>query len=134
MRALSLTQPFATLVAIGAKRVETRNWSTQYRGPLAIHAAKAFPAEMRALCRRPVFQRALALLDPDQLPLGQVIAIGRVADVRSTNSPSFMRTLSPTEIAFGDYRPDRFGWVLSGVRPIPPVAARGMLGLWEWTP
>lgn len=40
MKALSLTQPWASLVAVGAKRIETRSWRTSYRGPLAIHAAK----------------------------------------------------------------------------------------------
>lgn len=40
MKAITLTQPWATLVAIGAKRIETRSWSTNYRGPLAIHAGK----------------------------------------------------------------------------------------------
>lgn len=40
MKALTLRQPCAQLVAIGAKRIETRSWSTSYRGPLAIHAAK----------------------------------------------------------------------------------------------
>lgn len=40
MKALSLWQPWASLVAIGAKTIETRSWSTSYRGPLAIHAAK----------------------------------------------------------------------------------------------
>ncbi len=39
MKALTVWQPWATLVAIGAKRIETRSWSTSYRGPLAIHAA-----------------------------------------------------------------------------------------------
>jgi activating signal cointegrator 1 len=43
MKAITLTQPWATLVAIGAKRIETRSWPTNYRGPLAIHAAKGFP-------------------------------------------------------------------------------------------
>lgn len=38
MKAITLMQPWATLVAIGAKRLETRSWSTNYRGPLAIHA------------------------------------------------------------------------------------------------
>jgi hypothetical protein len=38
MRCLTLTQPWATLVAVGAKQVETRNWSTRYRGRLAIHS------------------------------------------------------------------------------------------------
>lgn len=40
MKALTLTQPYATLVAIGAKKIETRSWKTSYRGKLAIHAAK----------------------------------------------------------------------------------------------
>jgi hypothetical protein len=40
MKALSLWQPWASAIAVGAKRVETRSWATAYRGPLAIHAAK----------------------------------------------------------------------------------------------
>lgn len=37
---ISLWQPWASLIAIGAKQIETRHWATRYRGPLAIHAAK----------------------------------------------------------------------------------------------
>jgi hypothetical protein len=40
MKAITLYQPWATLVAMGKKRIETRSWSTNYRGPLAIHAGK----------------------------------------------------------------------------------------------
>lgn len=39
MRALTLWQPWASLIALGAKTIETRSWSTKYRGPIAIHAA-----------------------------------------------------------------------------------------------
>lgn len=39
MRAVTVHQPWATLIAIGAKTIETRSWATRYRGPLAIHAA-----------------------------------------------------------------------------------------------
>lgn len=39
MPALTLHQPWASLVALGVKTIETRAWSTLYRGPLAIHAA-----------------------------------------------------------------------------------------------
>jgi hypothetical protein len=44
VKALTLHQPWAQLVAIGAKRIETRSWSTRYRGPLAIHAGARKPA------------------------------------------------------------------------------------------
>lgn len=39
MKVLTLHQPWASLVACGVKTIETRSWSTRYRGPLAIHAA-----------------------------------------------------------------------------------------------
>lgn len=42
MKALTLTQPWATLIALGAKTIETRSWATTYRGPLAIHAATGY--------------------------------------------------------------------------------------------
>lgn len=44
MKAVTLWQPWASLVAIGAKTIETRSWATSYRGPLAIHAAARKPA------------------------------------------------------------------------------------------
>lgn len=40
MKAISLWQPWASAISLGAKRIETRSWSTSYRGPIAIHAAK----------------------------------------------------------------------------------------------
>ncbi len=46
MRALSLHQPWASLIAEGVKTIETRSWATKYRGPLAIHAAKRRPPLM----------------------------------------------------------------------------------------
>lgn len=38
IKALTICQPYAHLIAIGEKRVENRTWTTNYRGPLAIHA------------------------------------------------------------------------------------------------
>jgi hypothetical protein len=40
IKCISLWQPWASLVAVGAKRIETRGWATAYRGRLGIHAAK----------------------------------------------------------------------------------------------
>ena len=44
-KVLTLHQPWASLVALGVKTIETRSWSTQYRGPLAIHAAVKRPSQ-----------------------------------------------------------------------------------------
>lgn len=59
MKALSLTQPWATLVALGAKRIETRSWSTRQHGRIAIHAAKGFPRAAREACNDVTFSRVL---------------------------------------------------------------------------
>lgn len=40
MKALTISQPFASLIASGEKWIENRIWYTSYRGPLAIHAGK----------------------------------------------------------------------------------------------
>ena len=43
MKALTVWQPWASLIALGVKTIETRSWHTSYRGPLAIHAASRVP-------------------------------------------------------------------------------------------
>ncbi len=40
MKAITIHQPWASLIVVGAKRFETRSWETKYRGPIAIHASK----------------------------------------------------------------------------------------------
>ena len=47
MKALSLDQPHASLVAMLVKNPETRSWATKYRGPLAIASTKKRPAYQR---------------------------------------------------------------------------------------
>jgi activating signal cointegrator 1 len=63
MKALSLTQPWATLVAIGAKCIETRTWHTFYTGTVAIHASKGFPRDARVRCGQPPFIEHLGGFD-----------------------------------------------------------------------
>lgn len=42
-KALTLHQPWASLVALGVKTIETRSWPTRYRGRLLIHAGAKRP-------------------------------------------------------------------------------------------
>lgn len=144
MKALTLTQPWATLVALGAKRFETRSWQTSYRGPLAIHAAKGMPASCRELCNtepfRSVLLRGLSLSDADRedprwdaiLPRGEIVAIVKLSRIDTTEH--IRATLTPQERAFGDYGDGRHAWTLTNrfvlSEPRPKVA--GHLSLWEW--
>lgn len=138
MKALSLTQPWATLVAIGEKVIETRSWFTYYRGPLLIHAASAFPTAAKDLLLDRRFHQVLAragYVFPEDLPRGAIIAVGRLVDVRQMTQdtwPSrFEAAAREHEAAYGDYQAGRFAWLLDDVRPLPaPIPCRGALGLW----
>lgn len=143
MKALSLVQPWATLIAIGAKKIETRSWSTPYRGPIAIHASKSFPGDVQCMVREQPYRKYLEPAGFDQpwkLPRGQVIAICRLVDVLPTRRgpepcPAWMPRPDSDEWAFGEYSDRRFGWILEDVQLLPdPVAAKGSLGLWNWEP
>lgn len=139
MKVLTLTQPWASLVAIGAKRLETRSWQTKYRGPLAIHAAKGFPASAWALIHQEPFRAALSAFDPpsgwgniDPVPTGVIIAVVDLLDVIPTGNLGYGEYLSEPERSFGDYSPGRYAWVMVNPRLIAtPIACKGALGLWE---
>lgn len=106
MKALTLTQPWASLVAVGEKRIETRSWSTNYRGELAIHAAAEFPAEAKRLCDGAVFANPLgkAMGWPGGrlsrlLPVGAVVATCRLVDCLP------MVAWAPVAMCLGETRP-----------------------------
>lgn len=134
MRGLTLTQPWATLMALGAKRIETRSWQHSYRGLVAIHAAKTVPRWAEDIdCTEPF----LTYLYDRQIPRGVIVAVGRLVDYIPTNTliPELRATLpapDTDEYAFGDYSPYRYAWLFEDVRPLAqPIPCRGMYGLWE---
>lgn len=150
MKALTLTQPWATLVILGIKHVETRSWATRYEGPLAIHAAKGwtradidFAFDLASRNVLPLSRHA----EPDtDLPRGAVLGTVELLAVASADAPGYglVRAVSnhhgrppyyftPLEYELGDYSPGRFAWVLGDPVEFPePIPARGALGLWNW--
>jgi hypothetical protein len=146
MKVITLTQPWATLMAFGFKRFETRAWNTDYRGPLAIHAAKGFPAWAKELCYADaVFQRALNCCGIEtwgDLPTGCLLSAGILRDTWATNgalTPENLDFIEPDlahflklEMPFGDYTEGRRFWYVSDmIRLREPIPAKGALGLWE---
>lgn len=133
--ALSLYQPWATLVAIGAKRHETRSWQTAWRGRLAIHAGLKFGAEEGLLMQEEPFRTALhraGIHIPGQLPRGAILATCRLVDCVRTEHIS--GRLSEQELAFGDYTPGRYAWQLDDIQLLPtPIKTRGRQMLWDVT-
>ena len=131
-KALTLWQPWATLIATGIKKYETRSWATNHRGTLLIHAAK-----------RPMTESEERLLDvlitqfpqlgisrnPKDYPLGAIVCQCRVVDCLSTDTNSPPKLIDRMT---GDWTPQRWAWELTDVEPlnIPDVA--GKQGLWNF--
>ena len=139
MKALTLTQPWASLMAAGAKRIETRSWATSYRGELVIHAAKGFPKWAREFSREP---EVSAIFGPDyEFPLSRGLCIVRLLGCFPTSDKGLVQLAhvmgskpSVQELSFGDFGEGRYAWLTEFVRPLLPTTdvVRGALGLWEW--
>ena len=168
MKALTLLQPWASLIAIGAKKIETRSWATKYRGPLAIHAAKNYNTPKCAweepfkseLIKAGMFMEypegklgfrlkhngcVIAIADlvdcmsivyypSTDVEIAKRIEVGAESSTTNKRDPNFSKIFVPTpkEIAFGDWTPGRYAWLLENVRPIEPIPAKGMQRIWEW--
>ncbi len=128
MRAISLWQPWATAMAIGWKRNETRHWQVKYRGPLAIHAAKRWCVECRSMHQG----QWTANNFPGNLPFGAIVAVVDVVDCVPTEQA--MPGLSVREEAWGNYGPGRFAWITENLRQLcEPLPMKGRQGFWTLT-
>jgi hypothetical protein len=115
MKALSLWQPWAHLVASGAKRIENRPWQTRFRGRFLIHAAKKQDDPLG--CAEMCAKRGIALPDVRSLPRGGIVGVAKVADcVASSKDPWF----------FGPW-----GFVLEGAIALPFLPLRGERGFFD---
>lgn len=115
LRALSIRQPWAWLVANGHKRVENRTWPTEHRGDTLIHAGKLFDTEGHQWVLRS-FPHLRDVM-PQQFDLGGVVGIGQVVNcVDRSSDPWFV----------GPY-----GFVFLNPRPLRFVPVRGELGFFR---
>lgn len=117
MKAISLHEPWASAIRDGVKKIETRHWSTRYRGELAIHAAKTVD--------RSIYYPA-ASLSP-----GCFVCIVTLEDCLEMTE-AWIKTVDQLERSWGDYYPGRFAWIFSRCIPInPAIPARGYRRLWN---
>lgn len=122
MKALTICQPYAHLIAWGEKRVENRSWPTNYRGPLAIHAGKS--RSWINTYTGPVI---------GSLDFGAVVAIARL----TACVPFHLAMEMPKDSALHWMTTHRhvegpYCWVLEDVKRLAePVYCDGHQGFWE---
>lgn len=87
MKALTIWQPWASLIACGAKQYETRSWPTKYRGPIAIHAAIKDPCKLPLLDKAELERFTWEEIDARRcpgwclMPRGKIIATAELVEV-----------------------------------------------------
>lgn len=152
MKAITIIQPWATLIALGEKKFETRSWATKHRGKLAIHAGKKVD---KAACEAEPIRSTLSDhgYTVDNLPTGAVVAMCQLEDCwevigeidfpvggtavlnDSTGTKVYGITPDNNELYFGDYSKGRFAWEIDAVKWLEvPIPAKGQQGLWNWEP
>ena len=151
MKAITLHQPWASLIACGLKTIETRHWPPPRAvvgERIAIHAAKRPPdvREWNEDLRQAFLQHVAAI------PLGAIVTTARLAAVLKVTQNPLLRGCEPgygyvlvttrlstpehleIEIdSFGDFSLGRWLWMLTDVKKVePPIPARGHQRLWDW--
>lgn len=137
MKAMTLYQPWASLLAKGPKKYETRSWKTKHRGWIAIHAAKRFDRLVMTACAR--FNEELEEMGYRvgyvRPPLGAVVAIAELTQTLLCGStpPLLIKERAPEILRYGDYSEGRYAWIFSEIIPVEPaIPATGRQGLWNW--
>lgn len=135
IKAISIHQPWASLIASGVKKFETRSWSTRHRGPLLICASKYKlpPIEVRFLM---LDLQTPSIGDVSEerfyyLPFGKAVCLVNLEACISTDLIHFDRRFKETDRPFGDFSPGRFAWRLRNVRTFEPFPVRGQQGLFN---
>lgn len=141
MLALSIRQPWASLILKAGKNIENRSWPTNVRGRILIHAAKGMTrsehedaidfavAAIKATPRRDGQTKMVTLKELgfsfDDLQRGGIVGSVEIVDcVRSSFSPWFVGPC---------------GFVLRDPQPLPFVPLKGRLGFFDvhesvWSP
>ena len=128
MKVLSIKEPFATLIANGLKKIETRSWKTNYRGEIFIHASG------KSLAKEYLTNDfVLEIIKDLNMNYGNIICRCNLTDFVYMDEKflNFIKN-NPKEYNLGDYKLGRYAWILEDVQLIYPIQAKGKLNIWNF--
>lgn len=126
MKALTIKQPFASLILEGLKEYEFRTWKTKYRGPILIHAGKG------------VDRKAMKKFEQYNLeyPVGAIIAKAEIEDVIYVDDEfrKMLKMKNPLVYSgvINDENWEGYAFKLKNVQKQNPIIVNGQLGLWNF--
>jgi len=130
MKAISLIQPWGTLILDGIKTIETRTWSTKHRGDLLICAGQkcqnVFDNDVQTILNRVFKAKNYTPKHPLAQPQGVALCVVELIHVRDygiTENDIYQGCFPHTE--------GRKAWIITNVRPVKQVPIKGKLSLFE---
>lgn len=127
MKAITIKQPFASLIAEGYKVYEFRTWKTKYRGEILIHAGKGIDKEA---------MKRFEYLNLDY-PIGKIIAKANLVDCVEINDEMKEKLKEMDPIVYKGAinhtgEKNEYGFKLENVEKIDGKEVKGALSLWEY--
>jgi activating signal cointegrator 1 len=134
---LSIYQPWASLLVVGARVYDVQHQPTTYRGEVGIFAPLHFPEWSQRRALEPEFAGLLSAagLKPWALPRGVLLGVADLVDVISIETEGVVAgvAMCTLERRIGDYKAGRFAFRYERIRRLrEPIGHRGRAGLWHW--
>ncbi|MCI8347591.1 MAG: ASCH domain-containing protein [Bacilli bacterium] len=126
MKAITVKQPWATLIAEGLKEYEFRTWKTKYRGEILIHAGKS------------IDKKAMKKFEYLNLeyPTGCIIAKGNITDCVEVDNNFRKKLLEKDKIIYSGVIKCKewkgYGFKIENIRKISSIPIKGRLSLWDY--
>lgn len=117
-KAISIRQPWAWAILNAGKDIENRDWRTDFRGPVCLHASRQMTAD--DFGEAAMFFRTMGIEAPvkAQLLRGGIVGTAEIVDCVAASESRWF---------FGE-----FGFVLANVAPTRFIECRGALGFFRW--
>lgn len=122
MKVLSIKEPYASLIMMNIKKIETRSFKTKYRGKLYIHASLSDSYKNNELSKivTPLY--------------GKILCKCKLIDcvLMTEDFVEKIKNENPMEYKCGLYEVGRYAWILDDIEVITPIDAKGKLGIWNF--
>lgn len=130
MKVLSIKEPFASLISLGIKKIETRSFKTNYRGEIYIHASLK-----KVIVKDERYKKILNLLPENyEFKYGCIICKATLTDCIYMDD-DFLDKIKESSIEYlcGNYEKGRYAWVLENIEILDKkIPVKGQLGIWNY--
>lgn len=124
MKALTIKQPWTSLIVNGYKEYEFRSWKTNYRGKILLHAGMSLENDMLERFKN-------YNLD---YTLGAIIGEAELVDCILVDTSFQEKLMNINPIVYGrSNHVETYAWKLVNIKKYDkPIYIKGKLGLWNY--